>query len=155
MKEIKTLREGSNFTAVTVGKLDKVSEYSLPLGESVVINGKVFTGGALKSTGMEMSLQTFAPGEGSSFVHAHKEHEELYMVISGEGEFRVDDALFEVGEGSLVRVAPAGKRALRNTGNGPMLVMCIQYKANSFGSEDTPAADGIILEDEVFPDGLK
>lgn len=108
MKEIKTLREGSNFTAVTVGKLDKVSEYSLPLGESVVINGKVFTGGALKSTGMEMSLQTFAPGEGSAFVHAHKEHEELYMVISGEGEFRVDDALFEVGEGSLVRVAPAG-----------------------------------------------
>lgn len=89
MKEIKTLREGSNFTAVTVGKLDKVSEYSLPLGESVVINGKVFTGDALKSTGMEMSLQTFAPGEGSAFVHAHKEHEELYMVISGEGEFRV------------------------------------------------------------------
>lgn len=155
MKEIKTLREGSNFTAVTVGELDKVHEYSLPMGEGVVINGKVFTGAALKSTGMEMSLQEYAPGEGSAFVHAHKEHEELYMVIKGEGEFRVDDALFKIGEGSLVRVAPAGKRALRNTGNGPMLVMCIQYKANCFGPNDTPAADGIIVNGEVFPEGLK
>lgn len=155
MKEIKTLREGSNFTAVTVGELDKVHEYSLPMGEDVVINGKVFTGAALKSTGMEMSLQEYAPGEGSAFVHAHKEHEELYMVIKGEGEFRVDDALFKIGEGSLVRVAPAGKRALRNTGNGPMLVMCIQYKANCFGPNDTPAADGIIVNGEVFPEGLK
>lgn len=154
MKELKVLGEGVNFTAVSAGRFDSLRDYMLPLGEGVAINGKVFTGEALKSTGMEMSLQTFAPGEGSGFLHAHKHHEELYIIIRGEGEFRVDDKLVSVAEGSFVRVAPAGKRALRNTGNADMVVMCIQYKADSFGSEDTPMADGVIYDDEVFPESL-
>ena len=76
------------------------------------------------------------------------------MIIKGEGEFRVDDKVFPVAEGSLARVAPAGKRALRNTGKEHMVVMCIQYLANSFGADDTPAGDGVLLDDEVFPDTL-
>ena len=154
MKELKVLGEGANFTAVSTGKFDGLKDYVLPLGEGVSVNGKVFTGGALKATGMEMSLQTMCPGQASPFLHAHKRHEELYMIISGEGEFRVDDSLFAVAEGSLVRVAPAGRRALRNTGATDMVVMCIQYKADSFGEGDTPMGDGVILDGEAFPDGL-
>ena len=101
MKELKVLGEGVNFTAVSAGRFDSLRDYMLPLGDGVVINGKVFTGEALKSTGMEMSLQTFAPGEGSVFLHAHKHHEELYIIIRGEGEFRVDDKLVSVAEGSF------------------------------------------------------
>ena len=151
MKELKNLSEGANYTAVSAGKLAEVRDYELPMGPDVTMHGKVFTGRALKSTGMEMSLQTFAPGEGSAFLHAHKTHEELYMVIKGDGEFRVDDDVFAVSEGSLVRVAPAGKRALRNTGKEPMTVMCIQYKADVFGPDDSPMTDGVILEGDVFP----
>ena len=51
--------------------------------------------------------------------------------------------------GSIVRVAPAGKRALKNTGEGEMLMLCIQYKANSFGVDDSPAGDGVILGDKL------
>lgn len=155
MKELKNLSEGTNYTAVSAGKFDEVCDYELPMGSDVTMKGKVFAGQALKSTGMEMSLQTFAPGEGSAFLHAHKTHEELYMVIKGEGEFRVDDDVFTVGEGGLVRVAPAGKRALRNTGNVPMIVMCIQYKADVFGQDDSPMTDGIILQGDVFLSGDK
>ena len=149
MKELKVLGEGANFTAVSTGKFDGLKDYVLPLGEGVSVNGKVFTGGALKATGMEMSLQVMAPGQASPFVHAHKTHEELYVIIRGEGEFRVDDSLFAVAEGSLVRVAPAGRRALRNTGATDMVVMCIQYMADSFGGNDTPAGDGVILDEKV------
>ena len=115
------------------------------MGNGVEIKGKVFTGAALKATGMEMSLQTMAPGEASPFLHAHKKHEELYMIVKGEGEFTVDGETIQVSEGSLVRVAPAGKRAMRNTGKDNMVVMCIQYMADSFGASDTPAEDGILM----------
>ena len=154
MKELKVLGEGTNFTAVSTGKFDGLKDYVLPLGEGVSVNGKVFTGEALKATGMEMSLQTMCQGQASPFLHAHKRHEELYMIISGEGEFRVDDKVFPVAEGSLVRVAPAGKRALRNTGGEALVVMCIQYQAGSFGHDDTPAGDGVILEEAPFDGSL-
>ena len=154
MKELKVLGEGANFTAVSTGKFDGLKDYVLPLGEGVSVNGKVFTGEALKATGMEMSLQTMQPGQESPFLHAHKRHEELYMIISGEGEFRVDDKVFPVAEGSLVRVAPAGKRALRNTGKDNMVVMCIQYMNGSFGENDTPAGDGVVLEEDAFHNNL-
>ena len=144
MKELEVLGEGANFTAVSAGSFDELGGFELPMGGGATVKGKVFTGAALKSTGMEMSLQTIAPGQESPFVHAHKKHEELYMVIKGEGEFRVDDKVFPIAEGSLVRIAPAGKRSLRNTGKDNLVVMCIQYMADSFGPDDTPAGDGII-----------
>lgn len=144
MKELEVLGEGANFTAISAGSFDELGGFELPMGGGATVKGKVFTGAALKSTGMEMSLQTMAPGQESPFVHAHKKHEELYMVIKGEGEFKVDDKVFPIAEGSLVRIAPAGKRSLRNTGEGNLVVMCIQYMADSFGPDDTPAGDGII-----------
>ena len=148
MKTVKTTREGKNFTAVNIGKLSDVKDYVLPLGE-IEIPGKVFVGQALQVTGCELSFQTLVPGQDSGFLHTHKTHEELYFILKGEGEYQVDGEVFPVSEGSIVRVAPAGKRALKNTGEGEMLMLCIQYKANSFGAYDSPAGDGVILGDKL------
>ena len=52
-------------------------------------------------------------------------------------------------EGSIIRVAPEGQRALKNTGKDEMLMLCIQYKANSFAEKDAPAGDGVILNEEL------
>ena len=52
-----------------------------------------------------------------------------------------------VSEGSIIRVAPEGKRAIKNTGSEEMLMLCVQYKGNTFTAED--AADGVILNDEL------
>ena len=148
MKTVKTTREGKNFTAVNIGKLSEVKDYVLPLGE-IEIPGKVFVGQALQVTGSELSFQTLVPGQDSGFLHTHKTHEELYFILKGEGEYQVDGEVFPVSEGSIVRVAPEGKRALKNTGEGEMLMLCIQYKANSFGEDDSPTGDGIILGDKL------
>ena len=67
--------------------------------------------------------------------------------VGGDGEFQVDGQVFPVGEGSVIRVSPAGRRSLRNTGDSPMTMICIQYKAASFDAGD--AADGEILPDQV------
>lgn len=54
--------------------------------------------------------------------------------FSGKGEYEVDGEKFAVGEGSVVRVAPAGVRALRNTSDAEMVMMCIQYEAKPITS---------------------
>ena len=96
-----------------------------------------------------MSFQQFAPGGSVGFLHTHKTHEELYIILGGDGEFQVDGQVFPVGEGSVVRVSPAGRRSLRNTGDSPMTMICIQYKAASFDAGD--AADGEILHAQIEP----
>lgn len=54
-----------------------------------------------------------------------------------------------VSEGSIVRIAPNGKRAFKNTGSNEMLVLCVQYRANSFSDDDEPLKDGIMREANV------
>lgn len=148
MKTVETIKTGKNFTAVSVGKLNEIKNYVLPMGD-IEIPGKVFVGQALQATGSELSFQVLVPNQDSGFLHTHKTHEELYFILKGEGEYQVDGEIFSVSEGSIIRVAPDGKRALKNTGKDEMLMLCIQYKANSFAENDSPAGDGVILNDKL------
>ena len=148
MKTVETIKTGKNFTAVSVGKLNEIKDYVLPMGD-IEIPGKVFVGQALQATGSELSFQVLVPNQDSGFLHTHKTHEELYLILKGEGEYQVDGEVFSVSEGSIIRVAPDGKRALKNTGKDEMLMLCIQYKANSFAENDSPAGDGVILNDKL------
>lgn len=148
MKTVETIKTGKNFTAVSVGKLNEIKDYVLPMGD-IEIPGKVFVGQALQATGSELSFQMLIPNQDSGFLHTHKTHEELYLILKGEGEYQVDGEIFSVSEGSIIRVAPDGKRALKNTGKDEMLMLCIQYKANSFAENDSPAGDGVILNDKL------
>ena len=146
MKSIEKIAAAENFTAVNVGKLNQLNDYVLEMGD-IRIPGKVFGGNATGATGSEFSFQVFAPGSETGFLHTHKTHEELYFVLSGTGEFQVDGKVFPVTEGCVVRVAPAGRRSVRNNGSEPLIMLCIQYKGNSFTADD--AADGTILAEKV------
>ena len=147
MKQVKAVASATNFKAINVGKLNEVSDYVLELGPDVKIPGKVFGGQALGATGGEFSFQVFQPGTETGFLHTHKTHEELYFFLSGEGQFQVDGEIFPVSEGSVVRVAPAGVRSVRNNGNAPLIMLCVQYKGDTFTADD--AADGVILNEPV------
>lgn len=147
MKQIEKIGSADNFTAVSVGKLSELGEYVLELGPEVKIPGKVFGGAAVRATGGEFSFQVFQPGTETGFLHTHKNHEELYFFLSGKGEFQVDGKVFPVGEGSVVRVAPAGVRSVRNNGDAPLVMLCVQYCGGTFTAED--AADGNILGEKV------
>lgn len=147
MKTIEKIAEAGNFAAISVGKLNELGNYVLELAPGVQIPGKVFGGAALGATGGEFSFQVFQPGQETGFLHTHKTHEELYFFLKGEGEFQVDGQVFSVGEGTVVRVAPAGKRSVRNNGQAPLVMLCVQYKGTTFRAED--AADGVLLKEEV------
>ena len=147
MKEIKTTADLANATAIDLAPLAEIKDYVLALGPDVKIPGKVFGGSAVKAGGADFSLQVFAPGAEGGFYHTHKEHEELYFFLSGEGEYQVDGTNIPVKEGTVVRVSPAGKRAVRNTGTTPLTMLCIQYKAAAPGSVNP--SDGTILNEPV------
>lgn len=147
MKQIEKIAEAENFSAISVGKMSELNEYVLEMGPEIKIPGKVFCGKALSTTGAEFSFQSFAPGTETGFLHSHKTHEELYFFLSGKGEFQVDSKVFAIGEGSVVRVAPAGVRSVRNNGTEPLVMLCVQYKADSFTSDD--ATDGVISDKKV------
>ena len=140
MKQIETIKSGKNYSAVSVGKMSEIIEHVLPMGPNVTIQGKVFAG---------LSFQTLVPGQDSGFLHTHKTHEELYIILKGEGQYQVDGEIFPVSEGTIIRVAPDGKRALKNTGSENLTMLCIQYKANAFTEADSPMTDGIILQEEL------
>lgn len=93
------------------------------------VEGKIFLSQELGMTGAEASLQRIAAGEDAPFLHSHKTHEELYVIISGKGEYEVDGEKIAVSEGSIIRVSPAGVRALRNNSDKEMVMMCVQYEA--------------------------
>ena len=93
--------------------------------------------------------ETLVPGQDSGFLHTHKTHEELYIIIKGEGLYQVDGEIFPVREGTVIRVSPDGKRALKNNGQENLTMLCIQYKANAFGEADSPMTDGNILQEPL------
>ena len=49
----------------------------------------------------------------------------------------------------MIRVAPAGKRTIRNNGTENLTMICIQYKAGSFAEGDSPMEDGVILQEPL------
>lgn len=147
MKQIKQIANASNFKAVDFGELSELKDYVLEFGTGIKIPGKVFGGTVLGADGGDFSFQMFQPGTETGFLHKHKQHEELYFFLRGKGEFQVDGQIFPVKEGSVVRIAPEGERSVRNNGTEPLIMLCVQYKGNTFTAED--ASDGIILEKQV------
>ena len=132
MKQTQQIAEGTHFSALSTGSFSQLNDYVLPVAPGMEIQGKVFMGQTLQTTGAEISFQSFAPGKETGFLHTHQTHEELYIFVSGKGEFQVDGQVFPVGEGSVVRVAPEGKRSVRNNGTEPLIMICVQYKAQTF-----------------------
>ncbi len=147
MKEIVKIAEGQNFSAADFGKFETLSNYVLPLAPGVDLPGKVFGGQAVGANGGQFSFQVFQPGQEGGFYHTHKNHEELYFFLSGKGEYQVDGKIIPVQEGTVIRVAPQGKRAVHNNGSEPLVMLCVQYHANTFTEAD--AQDGIILQEPV------
>ena len=147
MKQTQQIAEGTHFSALSTGSFSQLNDYVLPVAPGMEIQGKVFMGQTLQTTGAEISFQSFAPGKETGFLHTHQTHEELYIFVSGKGEFQVDGQVFPVGEGSVVRVAPEDKRSVRNNGTEPLIMICVQYKAQTFTAQD--AADGQLLQEPV------
>jgi uncharacterized cupin superfamily protein len=141
MKKIEQLSENTYYSAVNIGELDDLKNYSLihPVNKKV-IEGKVFLKNATKSSGTEISFNSLPPQSEQPYFHIHKKNEETYIILSGYGFFQVDEDCFSIKEGSVIRVAPQGKRGICNSSDKAMIYLVIQSKENSL--EEYTTADG-------------
>jgi mannose-6-phosphate isomerase-like protein (cupin superfamily) len=55
-------------------------------------------------------------GGKGSYGHRHKEQEEVYFVASGTLQFKVDDEVLELEQGSAIRIPPQTWRSVWNDG---------------------------------------
>jgi mannose-6-phosphate isomerase-like protein (cupin superfamily) len=147
MKPIEKLSENINYSAVNLGTLDDLKDYSLmhPLSKRL-IEGKVFLKDVTKSTGTEISFNSLPPKSEQPYFHIHKKNEETYIVLKGFGFFQVDEDCFDIKEGSIIRVAPKGKRGICNTSTEAMIYMVIQSKENSLEEYTTTDGERIPVE---------
>src|SRR5205807_9678753 len=80
-------------------------------------------------------------GGKGGYGHRHKTQEEIYYVISGTLQFKLEDDIIEVPGGTAVRVAPDVVRSVWNDGpDDAELVIC------SIRLEDS-RSDGELIED--------
>lgn len=118
MNELKVLESGEKFAHTSVGSLHN-------------FDGKQFVKDITGATSCEISFGSL-PSEGAvPFFHSHKANEENYVILSGTGKFQVDDKVFDVAEGSVIRVSTGCDRNLKCTSQESMTYLCIQAKEGS------------------------
>jgi len=86
------------------------------------------------------SMPAKSGGKGG-YGHRHRTQEEIYFVISGNVQFKLDDEIVEVGDGTAVRVAPEVVRSIWNDGPADAELVICSVRL------DDPRADGEIVED--------
>jgi mannose-6-phosphate isomerase-like protein (cupin superfamily) len=147
MKKVEKISENKNYTAVSIGSMDELMDYSFihPKTKQVV-SSKVFVKEVTKATGTEISFTALPPKSELPYFHFHNKDEETYIILKGVGYYQVDDDCFPIAEGSVIRVAPHGKRGLCNTSEVEMIYICIQSKENSL--EEHTTNDGKRIEYE-------
>ena len=128
--------EGDHFKAIHTGAFDSLGER-----RSLNARGKYLLGSDLGLTGCEVSLNRLPAGKWMPFVHAHRQNEEVYVVIRGSGTFHVDGDEFPIGEGSVIRVDPPGERAWK-AGDEDLYFICIQAAQGSL--QQATMEDGVI-----------
>ena len=128
---------GKNYSSMSIGT------FKGDLAEK----GRVMAGTELSLTGSEISFNYTPAGKFTPFVHSHKLNEEVYIVVSGSGKFMVDADEFDIREGSVIRVAPAGERAIKADENEDLAYICIQAQAGSL--TQATQDDGVISESKA------
>ena len=146
---IPTPKTDRNFAVVDLGNFDDLHRFSFAIEEKAIeIEGKIFLKEILNLTSAEISFNTLAPKKSIPFYHKHRLNEEIYMFVKGEGEFQVDDRIFSVNEGTVVRVDPEGERCIRNTSETDKLNwIVVQSRVGSYASNTIE--DGFGVEKRV------
>ncbi len=148
MKKPEVISENENYKAIDIGALEQICDYEFTHPNlKHIVQGKLFIGEFIKSTGAEISFQELPPKTTIPFLHKHKKHEEIYIFLKGKGKYQVDNDIFNIKEGSIVRVSPKGSRIFRNDSDTTMIYMVIQCHVDSLTGYNI--SDGYRIDGEI------
>lgn len=95
----------------------------------------------LSLTGAEISINQLPAGANVPFVHSHKNNEEIYGILSGNGRAVIDNEEVEITVGDWLKISPSAKRQFFASNDSGITYICIQVKENSL--------DGFTADDAV------
>ena len=95
----------------------------------------------LNLTGAEVSINTLPSGASVPFIHSHKQNEEIYAVLEGEGKVVIDGETVDLSAGDWLRISPSARRQFFASKSTSLKYICIQVKANSL--------DGYTMTDAI------
>ncbi len=111
----------ANFKNVEIGTIQEIGQkYE---------NGKAFLHDLLGLTSCEISVNSMPKGVKLPFNHKHKQNEEIYIFLKGEGIMTLDNEEIQVKEGSCVKVLPEAKRTME--AKTDLQYICVQAKSGS------------------------
>jgi uncharacterized cupin superfamily protein len=72
-----------------------------------------FARGDLGAEQTGLNFLTVKPGQREAFAHRHRTAEEVYVVLGGSGQVKLDDELVELAPMDAVRVSPGTTRGFQ------------------------------------------
>ena len=93
-------------------------------------------------TGAVISINILPAGGCGPFVHSHKQNEEIYAIVEGEGAVVIDGENIRVKAGDWLRISPEAKRQFFASEKTALKYICIQVKAGSL--EGYTMNDGVV-----------
>lgn len=102
-----------------------------------------FLTGPLAAEQVAFTYRRMPPDTGGKggYGHRHKTQEEIYVVLSGRLEFKLDDEVIELGPLTAVRVAPQTARSVWNAGPEEAVLVIVSTRIAD------PRGDVEIVED--------
>jgi mannose-6-phosphate isomerase-like protein (cupin superfamily) len=93
----------------------------------------------LDSRDLGISHFRYAPGYRAEGAHSHREQEEAYVVIKGDGRLLIDGEVLDLRLWDVVRVAPEAVRAFEAGADGLELIAIGGPKPEGGDGERAPA----------------
>ena len=115
----------------TVKNLREVDDLAAKHGLSDFQEAR-FPAGELDAESIGLGYLIVKPGQRQPFAHRHEKAEEIYVVLSGSGQVKLDDELVDVDTMDAIRVAPQVTRCFEAGDEGlELLVFGPRHKGDA------------------------
>jgi uncharacterized cupin superfamily protein len=74
-------------------------------------------------------------GGKGSYGHRHRSDEEIYFILDGTVQFKLEDEILELGPGTVVRCAPEVVRSVWNEGPDDVVLMIVGRRSDDMGDD--------------------
>lgn len=115
-------------------KLEEVKDSAADFGHGDAMEAR-FAKGDLETEDTGFSFHRLKPNKRQPFGHQHEEAEEVYVIVRGDGLFKLDDEIIEVKTLDAIRVSPEVMRAFE-AGDDGLEVLVFGPRRDGDGSLD-------------------
>lgn len=123
----------------TIKNLHEVDDIAPRFGFDEVMEAR-FAYNDLEAESTGLAFHKVKPGRRQAFAHRHREAEEIYVILSGQGRIKLDDEVREVGPMDAIRVSSEVARAFEAGPDGLELLV--------FGPRHE--GDGVVLKEDFW-----